>query len=86
MKAQTRLVDFDINDEKTYPKREGSYLVADEYNRFFVAFWADIEEVRHADNFGIRRNPHWIIEGDHPWIHKYCDTPLCELDWSIGEK
>lgn len=62
MKALTKFVDFDIDNEKTYPKREGSYLAADEYNRFYVAFWAEIEEVRHADNFGIRRNPHWVIE------------------------
>lgn len=80
------LVDFDINDEKTYPKREGSYLVVSEFWQLNVAFWTEVEKVSNSSEFGVRKNPRWLCDIDCQNIKKYSATPLTELDWTTGAK
>ena len=85
MKGLMDLVDFDIEDEKTYPKREGTYLVVSEFGKLNVAFWTEVEKVSNSSQFGVRKNPRWLCDIDCPNIKKYCKTPLAELNWTTGE-
>lgn len=81
MDIQIEFTVFDVDDEGTYPKREGSYLVENEFGSFHIAFWTEIKEINFGSETHIVKRPHWVLELWGGQIIRYSTTPLTDLDW-----
>lgn len=81
MKNTLNFTKFDFDDEETYPKCEGSYLIIDGLGKFHVAFWTEVQEMNRDSEISIARNPHWISEFAYREVVQYSTTTLANLDW-----
>lgn len=75
--ADTKAVEFDRNDEATFPKQEGSYIAFNEANIGFVAFWAEFD-TRSSERNGanVYRRRRWIADYE---VSSYSPIPLTQL-------
>ena len=76
-REETKVVKFDPNDEATFPKQEGSYLVCNGANIGFVCFWSEFAAIKSERNsVNVMRKRRWMADYE---VSSYCPVPLSQL-------